>query len=154
MKKRLLSLALSLVVCVLSFGNNGHPRYFTTESGKKETLNLIKKEKWAKDVFDGLTSRVEKYSSKGPEWLSSRLQMYWNTHSTDVYIKGEYYDHAGGEKAPAPTVMYNGSRGSSTVYRRPKLEDIEPYAEDRRGMYLANTSLKGEPMEWTQIPDE
>lgn len=129
----------------------GHPRYYTSESDKKETLNLIKKEKWAKDVFDGLTSRVEKYSSKGPEWLSSRLQMYWNTHSTDVYIKGEYYDHAGGEKAPAPTVMYNGSRGSSTVYRRPKLEDIEPYAEDRRGMYLANTSLKGEPMEWAPI---
>lgn len=151
MKKRLLSLALGLAVCVLSFGNNGHPRYFTTESGKKETLNLIKKEKWAKDVFDGLTSRVEKYSSKGSEWLSSRLQMYWNTHSTDVYIKGEYYDHAGGEKAPAPTVMYTGSRSHATIYRRPKLEDITPYHEDSRGMYLANTSLKGEPFEWVSI---
>ena len=151
MKKRLLSLALGLVVCVLSFGNNDHPRYFTTESGKKETLNLIKKEKWAKDVFDGLTSRVEKYSSKGPEWLSSRLQMYWDTHSTDVYIKGEYYDHAGGEKAPAPTVMYTGSRSHATIYRRPKLEDITPYHEDSKGMYLANTSLKGEPFEWASI---
>ena len=148
MKKRLLSLALGLVVCVLSFGNNGHPRYFTTESGKKETLNLIKKEKWAKDVFDGL---IEKYSSKGPEWLSSRLQMYWDTHSTDVYIKGEYYDHAGGEKAPAPTVMYTGSRSHATIYRRPKLEDITPYHEDSKGMYLANTSLKGEPFEWASI---
>ena len=151
MKKRLLSLALGLVVCVLSFGNNGHPRYFTTESGKKETLNLIKKEKWAKDVFDGLKLRVEKYSSKGPEWLSSRLQMYWNTHSTDVYIKGEYYDHAGGEKAPAPTVMYTGARSHATIYRRPKLEDITPYHEDSKGMYLANTSLKGEPFEWVSI---
>ena len=150
MKKRLLSLALSLVV-VLSLAGNGHPRYFTTESGKKETLNLIKKEKWAKDVFDGLTSRVEKYSSKGPEWLSSRLQMYWNTHSTDVYIKGEYYDHAGGEKAPAPTVMYTGARSHATIYRRPKLEDITPYHEDSKGMYLANTSLKGEPFEWVSI---
>ena len=151
MKKRLLSLALGLVVCVLSFGNNGHPRYFTTESGKKETLNLIKKEKWAKDVFDGLTSRVEKYSSKGPEWLSSRLQMYWKSHSTDVYIKGEYYDHAGGEKAPVPTVMYTGARSHATIYRRPKLEDITPYHEDSKGMYLANTSLKGEPFEWASI---
>lgn len=150
MKKRLLSLALSLVV-VLSLAGNGHPRYFTTESGKKETLNLIKKEKWAKDVFDGLTSRVEKYSSKGPEWLSSRLQMYWDTHFTDVYIKGEYYDHAGGEKAPAPTVMYTGSRSHATIYRRPKLEDITPYHEDSKGMYLANTSLKGEPFEWVSI---
>lgn len=150
MKKRLLSLALSLVV-VLSLAGNGHPRYFTTESGKKETLNLIKKEKWAKDVFDGLTLRVERYSSKGPEWLTSRLQMYWKSHSTDVYIRGEYYDHAGGEKAPAPTVMYTGSRSHATIYRRPKLEDITPYHEDSKGMYLANTSLKGEPFEWASI---
>lgn len=151
MKKRLLSLVLGLVVCAMLFGSNGHPRYYTTESGKKETLNLIKKEKWARDVFDGLTSRVEKYSSKGPEWLTSRLQMYWKSHSTDVYIKGEYYDHAGGEKAPAPTVMYTGARSHATIYRRPKLEDITPYHEDTKGMYLANTSLNGEPFEWASI---
>lgn len=157
MKKQLLSLVL--ILCLLPFIetvageliNNSHPRYYTTESGKKETLNLIKKEKWARDVFDGLKSRVEKYSSKGPEWLTSRLQMYWKSHSTDVYIKGEYYDHAGGEKAPAPTVMYTGARSHSTIYRRPKLEDITPYHEDTKGMYLANTSLNGEPFEWASI---
>ena len=159
MKKLLLSLTLSLVVCLVSsaeaFANEtvniGHPRYLTTEKGKKETLKLIKKEKWAKDVFDGLTSKVEKYSSKGPEWLTSRLQMYWKSHSTDVYIRGEYYDHAGGEKAPAPTVMYTGARSHATIFRRPKLEDITPYHEDTKGIYLANTSLKGEPMEWASI---
>lgn len=157
MKKQLLSLVL--ILCLFPFIetvageliNNSHPRYYTTESGKKETLNLIKKEKWARDVFDGLTSRVEKYSSKGPEWLTSRLQMYWKSHSTDVYIKGEYYDHAGGEKAPAPTVMYTGARSHATIYRRPKLEDITPYNEDTKGMYLANTSLNGEPFEWASI---
>lgn len=159
MRKQLLSLVLS--ICLLPFVrtiadevesiNTYHPRYLTTEDNKKETLNLIKKEKWAKDVFDGLTSRVERYSSKGPEWLTSRLQMYWKSHSTDVYIRGEYYDHAGGEKAPAPTVMYTGSRSHATIYRRPKLEDITPYHEDSKGMYLANTSLKGEPFEWASI---
>ena len=102
MKKQLLSLVFSLVICLISSAktvinetlNTDHPRYLTTENEKKETLDLIKKEKWAKDVFDGLTSRVEKYSSKGPEWLTSRLQMYWKSHATDVYIRGEYYDHA------------------------------------------------------------
>lgn len=157
MKKQLLSLVLILFLLPFietvagELINNSHPRYYTTESGKKETLNLIKKEKWARDVFDGLTSRVEKYSSKGPEWLTSRLQMYWKSHSTDVYIKGEYYDHAGGEKAPAPTVMYTGARSHATIYRRPKLEDITPYHEDTKGMYLANTSLNGEPFEWASI---
>ena len=156
MKKQFLSLVFSLVVCLISSAktvtnetlNTDHPRYLTTE---KETLDLIKKEKWAKDVFDGLTSRVEKYSSKGPEWLTSRLQMYWKSHATDVYIRGEYYDHAGGEKAPAPTVMYTGARSHATIYRRPKLEDITPYHEDTKGMYLANTSLNGEPLEWVSI---
>ena len=159
MKKQFLSLVFSLVVCLISSAktvtnetlNTDHPRYLTTEKEKKETLNLINKEKWAKDVFDGLTSRVEKYSSKGPEWLTSRLQMYWKSHATDVYIRGEYYDHAGGEKAPAPTVMYTGARSHATIYRRPKLEDITPYHEDKKGMYLANTSLNGEPLEWASI---
>lgn len=159
MKKQFLSLVFSLVVCLISSAktvtnetlNTDHPRYLTTEKEKKETLDLIKKEKWAKDVFDGLTSRVEKYSSKGPEWLTSRLQMYWKSHATDVYIRGEYYDHAGGEKAPAPTVMYTGARSHATIYRRPKLEDITPYHEDTKGMYLANTSLNGEPLEWVSI---
>lgn len=159
MKKQFLSLVFSLVVCLISSAktvtnetlNTDHPRYLTTEKEKKETLNLINKEKWAKDVFDGLTSRVEKYSSKGPEWLTSRLQMYWKSHATDVYIRGEYYDHAGGEKAPAPTVMYTGARSHATIYRRPKLEDITPYHEDTKGMYLANTSLNGEPLEWVTI---
>lgn len=159
MKKQFLSLVFSLVVCLISSAktvtnetlNTDHPRYLTTEKEKKETLDLIKKEKWAKDVFDGLTSRVEKYSSKGPEWLTSRLQMYWKSHATDVYIRGEYYDHAGGEKAPAPTVMYTGARSHATIYRRPKLEDITPYHEDKKGMYLANTSLNGEPLEWASI---
>lgn len=159
MKKQFLSLVFSLVVCLISSAktvtnetlNTDHPRYLTTEKEKKETLDLIKKEKWAKDVFDGLTSRVEKYSSKGPEWLTSRLQMYWKSHATDVYIRGEYYDHAGGEKAPAPTVMYTGARSHATIYRRPKLEDITPYHEDTKGMYLANTSLNGEPLEWVTI---
>lgn len=159
MKKQLLSLVFSLILCLISSAktvtnetlNTDHPRYLTTEKEKKATLNLINKEKWAKDVFDGLTSRVEKYSSKGPEWLTSRLQMYWKSHATDVYIRGEYYDHAGGEKAPAPTVMYTGARSHATIYRRPKLEDITPYHEDKKGMYLANTSLNGEPLEWASI---
>lgn len=159
MKKQLLSLVFSLILCLISSAktvtnetlNTDHPRYLTTENEKKETLDLIKKEKWAKDVFDGLISRVEKYSSKGPEWLTSRLQMYWKSHATDVYIRGEYYDHAGGEKAPAPTVMYTGARSHATIYRRPKLEDITPYHEDTKGMYLANTSLNGEPLEWVSI---
>ena len=127
----------------------GHPRYLTTQEGKKETERLIKKEKWAEDVFGKLKGRTDKYVDRGSDWLSSRLQMYWNTHATDVYIKGEYYDHAGGEKAPAPTVVFTGARSHATSYRRPPLEELKPYQEDARGMYLENSALKA--YEWANI---
>lgn len=129
----------------------GHPRYLTDSKGKAETQQLIKKEAWAKEVFDKLKQRTDTYADRGAEWLTSRLQMYWKTHTTEVYIKGEYYDHAGGEKAPFPTVMYTGARSHGTNYVRPRLEELEPYQEDSRGMHLANGSLEGNPREWVNI---
>ena len=103
----------------------GHPRFLTDAGGKEETLRLIEEETWARRVFEGLQQRVGRYAGKGEDWLTSRLQMYWNTHVTDVYIKGEVFDHAGGNRAPAPTVMFTGARSHATNYRRPKLEELE-----------------------------
>lgn len=129
----------------------GHPRYLTNSNGKAETKKLIKKEPWAQEVFEKLKQRTDQYADRGPEWLTSRLQMYWKTHATEVYIKGEYYDHAGGEKAPVPTVMYTGARSHGTNYVRPKLDELKPYQEDVRGMYLVNGMLEGKPYEWVNI---
>ena len=117
MKKTILLICL-LITGVLYAQENflsiklsqGHPRYLTDNKGKAETQKLIKEEPWAQEVFEKLKQRTDRYADRGPEWLTSRLQMYWKTHATEVYIKGEYYDHAGGEKAPAPTVMYTGAR--------------------------------------------
>ena len=64
------------------------------------------------------------------DWLTSRLQMYWYSHATDVFIRGEQFDHAGGERAPYPTVRLDGTRGIESKYNRPKLEDIVPYDDD------------------------
>lgn len=76
----------------------------TTPEGKKETWKLIKKEAWAQDVFNKLKERTEVYTRRTesqPDWLLSRLAMYWKSHATEVYVKGEVFDHAGGAKAPA-----------------------------------------------------
>ena len=153
MKRVILWLCLSVVIGAVQAQTGrldlklpqGHPRYLTTQEGKKETQELIKKAPWAKDVYERLRQRTDKYVDRGTDWLSSRLLMYWNTHATDVYIKGEYYAHAGGEKAPAPTVVFTGARSHATNYKRPRLEDLEPYQEDARGMYLANSTLEGNP---------
>ncbi len=130
---------------------NTHPRYLTTNEKKAETLAMIEQESWAKNVFDKLCTRTDVYADREADWLSSRLKMYWNTHATEVYIRGDFYDHAGGEVAPVPTVMFSGARSHATNYLRPRLEDLVPYEEDERGLYLANGSLDGHPYEWVHI---
>lgn len=65
-----------------------------------------------------------------PDWLRSRLAMYWHSHATDVYIRGEQFDHAGGRRAPVPTVRFTGTRGTANEYYPPRLEDLRPYDDD------------------------
>ena len=110
-----------------------HPRVLTTPAGKQETWKLIKKEEWAKDVFNKLKERTEVYTNltdAQPAWLLSRLAMYWKSHATEVYVKGETFDHAGGERAPYPTVRYTGTRGTAATHGRPKLADVVPYDDE------------------------
>lgn len=127
-----------------------HPRYLTDAGGKKATQKLIKNEPWAKDVFEKLKQKTDAYirlTETQPDWLLSRLAMYWKSHATDVYIKGESFDHAGGEKAPVPTVRYTGTRGTFATHGRPKLEDIVPYDDADGNVTFRNNSLPGNPME-------
>ncbi|HEY0588419.1 MAG TPA: heparinase II/III family protein [Pseudoduganella sp.] len=99
-----------------------------------------------------LKNRVQPYverHQKDPEWIVSRLQMYWQSHSTQVYVKNGVYDHAEG-KAPSPTVRFTGTRDASTAYATPKLEDVKPYMGENDLLYLQNRSLPGQPWEWAQ----
>lgn len=70
---------------------------------------------------------------KQPDWLYSRLQMFWKTNASDVFVNGEAFAHPGGERATEPTVKYNGTRGFESQYNRPKLEDLVPYDDDEQG---------------------
>lgn len=145
---------LFLFACLLMAGEGyaqQHPCFLTDAQGKTETQRLVREEEWAKEVFGQLKRRTDQYADKGAEWLTSRLQMYWKSRATEVYIKGEYYSHAGGPAAPAPTVMYTGARSHATNYERPKLEDLPPYQEDERGLYLVNKVLEGKPHEWAPL---
>jgi hypothetical protein len=90
----------------------------------------------ADNNVDQLKKRVAPWLARveqQPDWLLSRLQMYWCTHATDVYINGESFDHPGGQRAPEPTVKFNGTRGTASLYNRPKLEDVVPYDDDSLG---------------------
>ena len=126
----------------------GHPRVLTTASQKSDVIKMIENEDWAKNVFEKIKNRTDRYADREPEWLVSRLQMYWNSRATDVFIKGEVFSHAGGEAAPAPTVRYTGTRAATSAYARPALEDILPYMDDERGVYFHNKGKEGRPLEW------
>ena len=127
-----------------------HPRVLTTPAGKQETWKLIKKEEWAKDVFNKLKERTEVYTNltdAQPAWLLSRLAMYWKSHATEVYVKGETFDHAGGERAPYPTVRYTGTRGTAATHGRPKLADVGPCDDEDGNVTFCNNALPDRPME-------
>ena len=83
-----------------------------------------------------LKAKIENVMSqvdKQPDWLYSRLQMFWKTQASDVFVNGETFSYPGGERAAAPTVKYNGTRSTATQYNRPKLEDMIPYDDDEQG---------------------
>jgi len=94
-------------------------------------------------------SYVQKHQADST-WMVSRLQMYWKTKSTDVFIRSGIYDHAEGT-APVPTVRFPGARDNATAYVRPKLEDIQPYEDDPRGVHMVNRTKEGQPIEWADI---
>jgi len=147
----LLVQAQSLPVKIPAILPQGHPRALTSTVTKDSVKHLILKEDWAKEIFDKIKLRTDAYvvrHLKEPQWLVSRLQMYWNNHWTDIYIKGEKFAYAAGEKAPVPTVRFTGTRATTTIYRRPELKDITPFMDDERGLLFINSSKNGNPLEW------
>lgn len=93
-------------------------------------------EKISREEYDHLKVKTDVWLAKveqQPDWLLSRLQMYWTTHATDVFVNNETFDHPGGDRAPVPTVKYNGSRSHGSQYDKPKLEDVIPYDDDAEG---------------------
>lgn len=130
----------------------GYPRLYITQAEKSDLEKTIQQEVWAQEVLAGIHQRIDEHVERhltDPEWMVSRLQMYWKTKATNVYVNGIYYSHADGE-APVPTVRFTGSRDYTTHYAMPDLEDIVPYMDDERGLYLRNKSKAGQPLEWVE----
>ena len=130
----------------------GYPRLYVTQSEKTDLKKNIEQDDWAKKVVYNLHTRIDDYVKQhvtDPTWMVSRLQMHWKTKAKNIYINGIYYSHADGE-APVPTVRLCGSRDYTTPYGKPKLEQIIPYMDDERGLYLPNKSKKGTPFEWVE----
>ena len=130
----------------------GHPRLLCSPEYRPELQKQIQNEDWAKEVLQGILNRIDPYvekTQKEPDWMYSRLMMYWKSKASNVYIRGGYYSHADGE-APVPTVRFGSTRGVSSPFKSPSIEDIIPYMDDTKGVYFRNTAKEGNPLEWTE----
>lgn len=130
----------------------GHPRLLTTDREKVRLRQLVKDQKWAAEVLTGIRNRIDPYLDSvkvQPDWLFSRLMMYWKSKATQVYINGGVYAKADGE-APVPTVRFGSSRGVGSPFNRPALADIIPYMDDTKGVYFRNSSKPEAPLTWVE----
>jgi hypothetical protein len=126
-----------------------HPRIYITPDRKEAFAAKLQSADWAKKTYGNLKSNVDPYVDRhqtNPEWIVSRMQMYWDTHYERVYVKGNAFLYGKG-RAPVPTVKFAGHRDGATDYLMPSLEDTQPYM-DAKGMYLQNRRKEGQPWEW------
>ncbi|MGQ1909180.1 hypothetical protein ACT3CE_05275 [Marinifilum sp. RC60d5] len=127
---------------------NTHPRIYCKNTNSAEFFKTTNAVKWKKQFVQEKKENLEKYLKKckdDPEWLVSRLQMNWKTKHSKVFLHGGKFSHSTGT-APVPTVRFSGTRDWATDYKTPKLEEVEPYFDDERGMYLTNKNT--EKKEW------
>ena len=125
-----------------------HPRIYAGNVTKEDFVKSIEEVEWKAEIVAQKKEEVDKYLGfwkSDPAWLLSRLQMNWETKHDQVFLDRGNFSHSAGE-APVPTVRFSGTRDWATNYMTPPLEDIEPFFDDERGMYLKNKTTR--EMEW------
>jgi len=150
---RILGFTLVLV-CPMGMGVVADDRPMILVDSTREALQgKIESEAWAQTIYDGIVRSVQPYVDRHktePEWIVSRLQMHWKTRYARTFVNGQVWSHGEG-RAPVPTVRFAGGRDWAVPYATPKLEDIRPYDEDPRGIWLQNRRKQGEPWEWAPV---
>jgi hypothetical protein len=129
----------------------GHPRLLVDAArGRADLQALLARDPDAARRYDAIVARVRPYVERhrtDPAWIVSRLQMYWQAHSTQVFVKNGVYDHAEGS-APVPTVRFTGTRDAASAYFTPKLEDVKPYMGEGDLLWLQHRNAPGQPWVW------
>jgi hypothetical protein len=110
-----------------------HPSLYAKNEDRQAILSKIEKEVWAKKAWESLQEKIDPYVDRhqsDPEWILSRLSMYWKDgeHFTQCYIKNQNWDYGEGN-APVPTVRLPGMRTWNS-YTNVPLEDRIPYSKN------------------------
>lgn len=144
--------SIFLILCLLSLASQAqqHPRIYVSDEEKPALLERLKQVTHVADFVSDMQRELDPYIERhrtDPNWITSRMQMYWQTKYKRVYVNGMDFSHGEGE-APVPTVRFSGSRDWDTDYLVPAIEDIKPYMDNPRGLYLQNDKKAGKPWEW------
>lgn len=133
------ALLLFVVICcpLIGQGKNSvrereHPCIYVSSSERAEIQRKVNETSWARDAFSKIRKRVEKYVNRhvdDPEWIVSRLAMYWKDGEryTQCYLKNQNWERGEGN-APVPTVRMPGMRTWNKYVNVP-LEQRTPYNE-------------------------
>ncbi|RKR84590.1 heparinase II/III-like protein [Mucilaginibacter gracilis] len=126
---------------------DAHPRIYAETNGKIKIDAKLKNAEWAKEILSSVQNDLEPYMKRfdrDSTWLVSRLQMYWKSHHTDIYIKGTKFLRAEGHAA-VPTVRFAGTRDWATNYKVPDLAALKPYDDkDDGNVFMIDQANKGE----------
>ncbi|MFB9057348.1 hypothetical protein ACFFU9_11420 [Mariniflexile ostreae] len=120
-----------------------HPRLFAESKDRQALLEKIETEDWAKASWQKLQEDIDLYVNRhttDPEWIVSRLAMYWKEgeHFTQCYIKKQDWDYGEGN-APLPTVRLPGMRKWNDYVNVP-LKDRTPYNESGDMLGISRSS--------------
>ncbi|ALJ04722.1 hypothetical protein APS56_06085 [Pseudalgibacter alginicilyticus] len=112
-------------------------------------LNKIESEAWANDSWNKLQDEINPYVNRhvtNPEWIVSRLAMYWKEGErfTQCYVKNQNWDYGEGN-APVPTVRLPGMRTWNDYLNVP-LEDRPPYNESGDLLGISRSSADKTPV--------
>lgn len=123
-------LILVLLLTVQYTIAQNHPGIFIKNKDKQEIKTKIASQDWAKESWATLLNEIDPYVDRhinDPEWIVSRLAMYWQdgAHYTQCYIKKQDWDYGEGN-APVPTVRLPGMRRWNDYLNVP-LDDRTPY---------------------------
>ena len=108
------------------------PSMYVSASDREAIRERVARVPWAKKAFARIRGQVEPYADRhvqDPQWIVSRLAMYWKAgeHYTQCYLKGQNWDRGEGN-APVPTVRMPGMR-TWNKYQNVPLADRTPYNE-------------------------
>lgn len=135
--KRLI-LLFTVIMTTLVFVNctksshDQHPCLYTKNEDRNDILSKIENHHWAGEAWENLQQEIDPYvdmHSADPEWIVSRLAMYWKEgeHYTQCYIKNQNWDYGEGN-APVPTLRLPGMRTWNNYVNVP-LKDRIPFNE-------------------------